>query len=229
MAAIYLVRHGQASFGSENYDNLSPVGVRQAECVGQHLQQMITPDRIVSGAMMRHKQTAQGLLDKMESSAELAIDAGFNEFDHEALLAIYDARWRDKSALSAFLAEQEHPKRAFQEIFAAAIKRWVGGEHDGDYEETWRQFTGRVYASLEALTATADKSEQIVVYTSGGPIAALCRQLLRLDDRATFEVNYNLANGGITRLLFSQERISLSYLNNYSHLEREDSALVTYR
>ncbi|MCH1491392.1 MAG: histidine phosphatase family protein, partial [Luminiphilus sp.] len=31
MASIYLIRHGQASFGSDNYDQLSPVGQRQAD------------------------------------------------------------------------------------------------------------------------------------------------------------------------------------------------------
>lgn len=30
MATIYLIRHGQASFGAENYDKLSPLGERQA-------------------------------------------------------------------------------------------------------------------------------------------------------------------------------------------------------
>ena len=31
MSEIYFVRHGQASFGSEDYDRLSPLGVRQAQ------------------------------------------------------------------------------------------------------------------------------------------------------------------------------------------------------
>jgi broad specificity phosphatase PhoE len=35
MPAIYLVRHGQASFGSENYDVLSPTGQLQASIVGK--------------------------------------------------------------------------------------------------------------------------------------------------------------------------------------------------
>ena len=31
MASLYLIRHGQASFGSDHYDQLSPLGQRQAD------------------------------------------------------------------------------------------------------------------------------------------------------------------------------------------------------
>ena len=35
MASIYLVRHGQASFGAANYDQLSTLGQRQADLTGE--------------------------------------------------------------------------------------------------------------------------------------------------------------------------------------------------
>jgi broad specificity phosphatase PhoE len=37
MASIYLIRHGQASFGSANYDQLSTLGQRQADVTGEFL------------------------------------------------------------------------------------------------------------------------------------------------------------------------------------------------
>ncbi|HCT4576619.1 TPA: histidine phosphatase family protein, partial [Pseudomonas aeruginosa] len=37
MGSIYLIRHGQASFGADDYDVLSPTGIRQAEILGDHL------------------------------------------------------------------------------------------------------------------------------------------------------------------------------------------------
>ena len=36
MSVLYLVRHGQASFGRENYDRLSKRGVEQARIVGDY-------------------------------------------------------------------------------------------------------------------------------------------------------------------------------------------------
>ncbi|EPM78754.1 hypothetical protein A249_34210, partial [Pseudomonas syringae pv. actinidiae ICMP 18804] len=37
MGSIYLIRHGQASFGADDYDVLSPVGIRQSRVLGAHL------------------------------------------------------------------------------------------------------------------------------------------------------------------------------------------------
>ena len=36
MTDIYLVRHGQASFGEKDYDNLSKLGLEQSYLLGQH-------------------------------------------------------------------------------------------------------------------------------------------------------------------------------------------------
>ena len=35
MGTLYLVRHGQASFGTDDYDLLSELGVRQCERLGE--------------------------------------------------------------------------------------------------------------------------------------------------------------------------------------------------
>jgi len=42
MGSIFLIRHGQASFGAENYDVLSPLGHQQSEALGDHLGQLGT-------------------------------------------------------------------------------------------------------------------------------------------------------------------------------------------
>ncbi|HJV74342.1 MAG TPA: phosphoglycerate mutase family protein, partial [Noviherbaspirillum sp.] len=58
MGQIYLVRHGQASFGSANYDQLSELGLEQARLLGEWFansrQQF---HRVVTGDMRRHRQT----------------------------------------------------------------------------------------------------------------------------------------------------------------------------
>jgi len=37
MSELYLIRHGQASFGTADYDRLSEKGIRQASVLGDHL------------------------------------------------------------------------------------------------------------------------------------------------------------------------------------------------
>ena len=47
MPALYLIRHGQASFGAEDYDQLSDLGMRQSQHVGEYFSaQGIQPDTI---------------------------------------------------------------------------------------------------------------------------------------------------------------------------------------
>ncbi|MEQ9737575.1 MAG: phosphoglycerate mutase family protein, partial [Algiphilus sp.] len=59
MGAIYLIRHGQASFGKADYDQLSSTGMQQASRLGEALSMRLPhPDVVVAGAMLRHQQTA---------------------------------------------------------------------------------------------------------------------------------------------------------------------------
>ena len=64
MGVLYLVRHGQASFGTDDYDRLSDAGHQQARITGAHLASLgVRPTRVIHGSMLRQQQTAQGILE----------------------------------------------------------------------------------------------------------------------------------------------------------------------
>ena len=51
MSELLVIRHGQASFGQDNYDVLSDLGHRQSKAVGALLREMgWVPDRLVTTA-----------------------------------------------------------------------------------------------------------------------------------------------------------------------------------
>jgi broad specificity phosphatase PhoE len=59
VTTIYLVRHGQASFGAANYDQLSPLGERQGALLGRWWRQTgVAAPSVVVGAMQRHLREA---------------------------------------------------------------------------------------------------------------------------------------------------------------------------
>ena len=89
MATIYLIRHGQAQFGMEEYDALSPTGIEQAKLLGaSFLQRTIIPTKIISGAMKRHQQTMDYCLEKMQiENPEKITNNDWNEFDHRDIIA----------------------------------------------------------------------------------------------------------------------------------------------
>ena len=109
-----------------------------------------------------------------------------------------------------------------------AVERWAGGLYDYEYTDTWPRFKARVLAAMEELIEFADGTDALVS-TSGGPISVMVQGLLDLDDRKTLGLNEVIANTSVTRVLYSGARRSLSVFNNYSHLEAEDPALVTFR
>jgi broad specificity phosphatase PhoE len=235
MGQIHLVRHGQASFDSDHYDCLSALGERQARLLGDWFDRCARRvDAVHRGSLQRHRQTANGLLEALPSALrptnDVSIDAGFDEYDHDAILLAQRPDLADPAQMRAWLAAQPHPRRAFQQLFAQAMSRWVGGAHDRDYPETWPAFRTRTVAALQQALRSAGGSKTLVIVTSGGPISAICQQLLRLPDDSACELCYGLANSGVTSLFYSGDRVSLAQLNTIAHLEvMADPALITYR
>ncbi len=82
MSVIFLVRHGQASLGAADYDQLSPKGFHQSALVGAALRERgATPTSVVSGDLRRHVQTVS-----WAGLADAAVDPRWNEFDHKPIL-----------------------------------------------------------------------------------------------------------------------------------------------
>ncbi|WP_019140295.1 histidine phosphatase family protein [Noviherbaspirillum massiliense] len=235
MGQIYLIRHGQASFGSANYDQLSDLGQEQARLLGEWFANCKQEfHRVVVGGMQRHRQTAEaclaGLAHAAPANSEWVTDPGFNEYDHHEVLVRYRPEFDDPVAARRFFVETKNPRQAFQEIFQAAMARWMSGEHDADYSEPWPHFRQRCVAALERLVSSPGQSQSIAVFTSGGTIATLCQHLLGLQDRQVADLNWMLVNSAVTKLLYRPGRVTLSYLNNYSHLEwLGQPHTITYR
>jgi broad specificity phosphatase PhoE len=255
MGQIFLVRHGQASFGSANYDQLSTLGGEQARLLGEWFANCGQRfDRVVTGDLQRHRQTAEACMAVLPKTAQVdtewSIDAGFNEYDHEEIMVRHRPDFADPEEVKRFLAENENGKRAFQQVFEAAMARWTSGEHEADYRESWGAFRRRCADALARLTESTAASQRIIVFTSGGTISTLCQHLLGMTDRQTFQLNWSLVNSAVTKLLYQSRQegagherpgherpgherlgnISLSYLNNYAHLEwLGETHSVTYR
>ncbi|MGN6110094.1 MAG: histidine phosphatase family protein, partial [Kofleriaceae bacterium] len=68
MGILYLIRHGQASYGQADYDRLSTLGEAQARAIGQFLA-TARLDALYAGPLHRQQQTAQ-------HAAAAAADAG---------------------------------------------------------------------------------------------------------------------------------------------------------
>ncbi|MFL1455856.1 histidine phosphatase family protein [Marinobacter sp. GN3S48] len=229
MATIYLIRHGQASFGKDNYDQLSPRGWEQGRVLGRWLSGKVRPDAVFGGNMERHRETVEAIASGYgDALPDMQAVGGLNEFDHMQVVERLRPEWADRQRMATDLAAFPKPARAFQQVFEEAMARWVSGDHDDEYSESWEAFCTRVIKALNELIEYADGSDTLVS-TSGGPIAVIAQHLLHLSDHKALEMNSVIANTSVSRILYSGARRSLAVFNNYSHLEAEDPALVTFR
>ena len=229
MATIYLVRHGQASFGKENYDQLSPRGWEQGKILGRWLADKVEPGAVFGGNLQRHRETVEAIATGYGSALPgMQVLEGLNEFDHLQVVERLRPEWADKQVMARDLSSFPKPARAFQQAFEKAVARWVSGEFDQEYSETWHGFRQRVGHALDQLINLADGAD-VIVSTSGGPIAVIAQRLLELSDHKALEMNNVIANTSVSRILYSGPRRSLAVFNNYSHLEAEYPALVTFR
>lgn len=240
MANIYLIRHGQASFGAANYDQLSSRGEQQSQMLGQWLKRCdITPDQVVVGALQRHAQTARACLAEFDEPACLETnwieDARFNEYDHEDMIACAYPQLASPDAMARELSQASRPQKRFQEIFVDSFRRWMSGEHDADYKEAWPVFSRRVKAALdEAITqASAADARSCFVFSSGGAISCLIAELMKMDPSQMAALNSSVVNSSMSQLLYSTRagnRMSVGYFNAHPHLEScGDRKMITYR
>lgn len=240
MAALYLVRHGQASFGKADYDQLSEKGIEQATILGTFWPKLAMPTQFYSGDLLRHEQTTNAFVNGLnQGNFPLITHSGLNEFNHVDILKCYRPDWENFNALNAYLATSGNPKLSLHFEFFEAMKRWMSSEYDSEYQETWSQFKLRCVNTLKEIITqelakvrgndNSSKTKNIVVFTSGGPISIIVQHILGLNDSQGLMMNQQLRNTSVTKLLFSNDLISLDYFNNFSHLESKGSNWITYR
>jgi broad specificity phosphatase PhoE len=221
MARLYLVRHAQASFGMEDYDQLSELGINQSTHLPRHFDK--NPSTIYRGNMLRHQQT----LENSFGSEAAIVLPGLNEFDHKNVLEVHRPEIANRDAAFALVASQKDPKKFLEDEFEIAMLKWIKGENNHAYNETYTSFKKRTTEALQDIIAKAraDKHKDILVITSGGVISLLVAQILGLSDEKMIGLNLHIANTSVTTLLFNDHKTSLRYFNNYSHLPAE---MVTF-
>lgn len=229
MRVVYLVRHGQASFGKKDYDALSDLGHEQSRVLGRELAaREIRPDLIVRGELRRHRETAEGILEGLDLHVPIDVDPGWDEFDFQHVVEVHKPLYRSRALMAADLVRTGHPKAAFQTVFEEATQRWIGGGFDGDYAESFPAFTGRVEGALERVAQRAPEKGTVVVVSSGGPIGLAASLILTGTPSLWAPLNRVAVNTGVTKVINGRSGLNLSSYNSHSHVEH-DRNLLTYR
>lgn len=236
VGSIYLIRHGQASFGADDYDVLSPVGVRQSQALGEHLAQLgLRLDRCLAGDLRRQQDTARLALERLEAAGcavpAVETDASFNEFDADGVVrALLPGLLPEEPQAPEILRNGAQNRSEFQRLFALMVQRWYDGEHVEDGLESWQSFTARVDAGLQRVLQQAASGDNIAIFTSGGTIAALLHLVTRITPSQAFALNWQIINTSLSLLKFRGCDVALASFNSQAHVQLlKTPELVTYR
>ena len=239
MGRLFLVRHAQASFLSQNYDQLSVRGETQARLLGGHwARRNVIFDRVCAGPCVRHRQTAELVAEAYRKAGRdfpsPSVMNEFDEFQGDAVLSqslpellASDDRIREFHNALQNSREEASKRASFQRLFQAVISLWVDGKIAPPGVESWQDFCARVNRGLSAFLGKAKKGELGVIFTSGGPVSVAVQRALHLSARDTLQIAWMPRNCSLSEFLFSGDRFTLSSFNSFPHLD--DESLLTHR
>jgi broad specificity phosphatase PhoE len=235
MSDIYLVRHGQGSFGSANYDQLSELGREQSRLTGEHFAALgIRLDAIYAGTLKRQHETAElfarAYAGETGTPLPVVSEPAFNEYEGDVILKHFAAGLSPEELERAGFPALMRDRTKFQLFLERAARAWVDGTLVAEAILPWTGFHGRIVEALDRLRREHGRGKSFLIASSGGVIGTIVAHVLGLANHVGIELNWAVHNASITRLIYSGERVSLSSFNALPHLERADrKQLITYR
>jgi broad specificity phosphatase PhoE len=215
MGTLYLVRHGQASFGAADYDQLSDLGHRQSVRLGEWFaHQGIRFDGLIAGTLKRHKQTLAGVLEGMDRAGEHLDWDGLNEYDSEAVIAAIHPHPLEKPT------SPEMYRHHFR-LLRDGLAQWMAGVVSPRGMPAYRDWAAGVSGALDHVRAN-HYGQKVLVVTSGGPISTAVGHVLGTSPETTIELNLRIRNTAVTEFAFTPKRHMLVTFNTLPHLDAPD-------
>lgn len=221
MGNCYLVRHGQASFGEANYDKLSALGHQQSLRLGQYWRARdLQFEAVYTGTLVRHAQTWAGIAEGAQWAQAPALWPGLNEYSSEAVIA----------AIHPEPLERPDTPELYRHHFRLlrdGLTQWMNGVVSPKGMPSYRDFVRGVAEVLDHIRAT--HSGNVLIVSSGGPIATAVGHVLGTSPETTIELNMRIRNTAVTEFVFHPKRHTLLSYNNLPHLDGAEYApWITY-
>jgi broad specificity phosphatase PhoE len=216
MGTLYLVRHGQASFGADDYDQLSPLGRQQSVRLGAYFREKgLRFDSALTGTLRRQQQTFNGIREGGDFDLEALEWPGLNEFDSEAVIATVHPHKLEKPD------SPERYRHHFR-LLRDGLTQWMNGVVTPRGMPSYREFKHGVTSALDHVRKHCDGN--VLIVSSGGPIATAVGHILGTAPETTIELNMRIRNSAVTEFAFNPKRHTLVTYNTLPHLDHADHA-----
>jgi broad specificity phosphatase PhoE len=240
VGSIYFVRHAQASFGTDIYDRLSPLGHEQAQLAGEYFARLrVGIVQVLCGSLKRQQDTAAEIARRLRTPAgqelEVQSDIRLDELDFdrqfERIVPLLDD---SDGELKVLRSQANSSSRSYQKLLKRVFQHWQEAQERAPELETWEEFSARTTEVLHDAVRTTGPGASTVIVTSGAVIAAITQQVLGLPRSGVYPLFESMLNCSVTHLLYDRQRVSLSSFNDCSYLTafhpaNEGRSLLTYR
>ena len=216
MGTLYLVRHGQASFGADNYDQLSELGQRQCQQLGRYFASKGRRfDTVISGTLQRQIQSQQAIASGLGQASEALRLPGLNEYDSHAVISAVHPQ---------ALAKPNTPElyRHHFRVLRQGLAAWMAGQTQPVGMPTYADFVAGVAAAMDHVRSQCEG--EVLMVGSGGPIATAVGLVLGVAPAVTIDLNMRIRNSAVTEFHFNPKRHALVSYNTLPHLDADTFA-----
>jgi broad specificity phosphatase PhoE len=215
MGNLYLVRHGQASFGEDDYDKLSPLGHKQSQRLGEYFAgKGISFDAVITGTLRRHHETWAGIAQGMKIDMQPLLWPGLNEYDSEAVIATIHPHKLEKPTSPEMY-------RSHFRLLRDGLTQWMAGVVSPRGMPDYNGFVEGITSALDHVRAN-HFGKNVLMVSSGGPISTIVGQVLGTSAETTIELNLRIRNSSVTEFAFTPKRHMLVTYNTLPHLDHAD-------
>ncbi|MET0518144.1 MAG: histidine phosphatase family protein [Burkholderiaceae bacterium] len=224
MGTLSLVRHGQASFGAADYDQLSPLGIQQCRKLGEYWRARgVRFEAVLTGTLRRHRQSFAAIAEGLGGEAgtpQALVWPGLDEYDSEALIHAIHPQPLEKP-LNAEMVRQHF------RLLREGLRAWMHGETAPRGMPGYAEFSAGVAGALDHVRRHCEG--QVLIVSSGGPISTAVGQVLETPPETTIELNLRIRNSSVTEFAFTPKRHMLLTYNGLPHLDAPElQPLVSY-
>ena len=226
MGTLFLIRHGQASYGEADYDRLSERGREQARALGAWLARSKL-DAIYTGPLRRQIETIAFAREVATAVPEPTTLPELAEYPAFEMLQHLIPRLVAEDPKFAQLTSAPTP-RLLDQAFHTILDRWSRDEWWVEGVERVGDFVARVRVGLDRVLRAAGSGARLAAVTSAGPIGVAVGLVFGIASERMVRTSIVIRNASITELRFrSQEfdwqpdQLSLVTFNLTGHLPDE--------
>ncbi len=221
MGTLYLVRHGQASFGADNYDQLSELGMKQSERLGAYFAAKgLQFDAAFTGTLQRQIQTLAGICKGGGYSLTGVQRPGLNEYDSEAVIgAIHPHKLHKPTS-------KEEYRNHFR-LLRDGLAQWMAGVVTPKGMPEYADWRDGIVETLDLVRNSSHSN--VLIVSSGGPISTVVGHILGTSPETTIDLNMRIRNSSVTEFAFTPKRHMLVTYNTLPHLDDKSlEGWITY-